>query len=164
LSRCSTVTGGGKGGGRGAYSPPSPGACITAYLRLVLRTANYLARWARGSVAFQAPIQRLELVRDVCHRVLERPHALPRNDPEETARARQAPARPSPPASPPPRWPRRAPTGSCTTSRMARSPLFCRDRGGKMHPGVSMTPWPISQPSVLVHFLADVNSSRRAPP
>jgi hypothetical protein len=39
--------------------------------RLVLRTANYLARWARGSVAFQAPRQRVELVRDVCCRVLE---------------------------------------------------------------------------------------------
>src|SRR4030095_5392580 len=39
---------------------------------LVLRTATYLARWARGSVAFQAPRQHLELVRDVCQRVLAR--------------------------------------------------------------------------------------------
>jgi hypothetical protein len=38
--------------------------------KLVLRTAHYLARWARGSVAFQAPRQRVELGRDVCRRVL----------------------------------------------------------------------------------------------
>src|SRR4030095_15512634 len=38
---------------------------------LVLRTAHYLARWARGAVAFQAPRQRVELVRDVCRRVLD---------------------------------------------------------------------------------------------
>jgi hypothetical protein len=56
----------------------SPVACLTNLVFwydgrqwLVLRTATYLARWARGSVAFPAPRQRWELGRDVCHRVLD---------------------------------------------------------------------------------------------
>jgi hypothetical protein len=66
--RCPTP--GGSRLARKAWTWPASAARLLP--GLVLRTANTLARWARGSVAVQAPIQRVELGRDVCRRVLAR--------------------------------------------------------------------------------------------